>query len=194
MLPLRTALAALAVSAFALSAEAQILRRAPAVDPPVSPPPAGASEAEQAIWPYPLPDPKGWWDDKWPKRPEAADPLGGRRVGRGERLTTIDNGIDASTYRMWALMPLQWQVLRGDEMILEVWVRPARSVRQSVARVIVRRDGETFVQALAGLACCDAGIARRMGFDVQLPAGSAQRFLALRSHPALNSPLVVRAY
>ena len=47
--------------------------------------------------------------------------------------------------------------------MLEVWVRPALSVRQSVVRITVRRDGKAFVQARAGLAGCEAGIARRMG-------------------------------
>lgn len=189
---LRSALiAALALSA-AGSAQAQIFRRAPAADPPVQAAPPNLPPAEAAIWPYPPPDPKAWWDDKWPGLPEAADPLGGRRIGRGERLPSIENGVDASTYRLWGLMPLQWQVLRGDEMILEVWVRPARSVRQSVVRITVRRDGEAFVQARAGLACCEAAIGRRLGFDARLPAGSAQKFLALRSHPMWSAPRDVR--
>jgi hypothetical protein len=174
--------------ALAGSAEAQLFgRRAP----PQGPPP-NASPAEAAVWPYPVPDPKTWWEEDWPKAPETADPLGRRKLGRGERLTPIDNGVDASTYRLWGLMPLQWQVLRGDEMILEVWTRPARSVRQSVTRIIVRRDGKAFVQARAGYACCEAGIGRRMGFDAELPEGAAQRFLALRGHPMWNAPREVR--
>ena len=105
--------------------------------------------------------------------PEAADPLGGRRAFRGEQPAPIDNGVDPSTYRLWGLTPLQWQLVRGEEMILEVWVRPSLSVRQSVVRVIVRRDGKAFVQARAGLACCEAGISRRVGFDAELSAGAA---------------------
>jgi hypothetical protein len=90
-------------------------------------------------------------------------------------------------------MPLQWQLLRGQEMIVEVWVRPADSVRQSVVRVVVRGDGDVFVQGRAGLACCEAGIGRRLGFDAELPAGSAQRFLlGLRSLPLWASPRDVR--
>ena len=150
--------------------------------------PKGLPPAEAEVWPYPPPDPKSWWDEKRPAPPEAADPLGGRRMGRGERLIPIDNGVDPSTYRLWGLMPLQWQLLRGPEMILEAWVRPQSSARQSVVRVTVRRDGRAFVQARAGLACCEAQIARRMGFDAELPPGSAAKFLALRASPMWDSP------
>jgi len=172
--------------ALAAPAEAQLLRRAPAG--PVKPPPKDLPAAEAEIWPFPPPDPKSWWEEKRPQPPEAADPLGGRRMGRGERLIPIDNGVDPSEYRLWGLMPLQWQLLRGDEMILEAWVRPEASARQSVVRVTVRRDGKAFVQGRAGLACCEAGIARRMGFDAELPPGWAAKFLALRTSPIWASP------
>jgi len=82
------------------------------------------------------------------------------------------NGVDPNLYRLWALPPLQWQALRGAEMILEVWTRHANSVRQTVARIVVRRDGKAFVQGRAGLACCEAGIARRVRFDAELPEGT----------------------
>ena len=188
----RTLLTLLMILACAGAAHAQIFRRAPAGAPPVAPPPANLPPAEAEIWPYPPPDPKSWWEDKWPKPAEAADPLGGRRVPRGQRLPAIDNGVDPSTYRLWGLMPLQWEVLYPDEMILEVWVRPATSVRQSVARVIVRRDGRAFVQGRAGFACCEAGISRRIGFDAELPAGAAQTFLGLRDHAMWSTPRLVR--
>lgn len=174
--------------AIAAPADAQFFRKRQAQ---IGPPP-GTPPAEAEVWPFPPPDPQTWWDDKRPKVEEAADPLGGRRVRRGERLPAPDNGIDASTYRLWGLMPLQWQVIRGDEMILEVWTRPADSVRQTVARVIVRSDDKAFVQARAGLACCEALIGRRVGFDKELPAGSAQRFRALRDLPLWRSPRDVR--
>ncbi len=188
---LRFALSVLTLVLLAGPAQAQfsLFRRPPAV---VGAAPAGTPPAEAAIWPYPAPDPKSWWDDDWPKPPEAADPLGGRRMGRGERPIPIDNGVDEPTYRLWGLMPLQWQILRGEEMVLEVWVRPARSVRQSIMRVTVRRDGRAFVQARAGYACCEAGIGRRMGFDAELPAGSAAAFLALRGHSLWDAPRDVR--
>ncbi|MFL5295850.1 MAG: hypothetical protein ACJ798_05655 [Phenylobacterium sp.] len=183
---MRRLLIALLLIALAAPAQAQFLRRAPAG--PVKPPPKDLPPAEAEIWPFPPPDPKAWWNDKRPVPAEAADPLGGRRMGRGERLVPLDNGVDPSTYRLWGLMPLQWQLLRGQEMILEVWVRPARSVRQSVVRVTVRRDGKAFVQARAGLACCEAEIARRMGFDAELPSSDAAKFLAMRSHPFWSQP------
>jgi hypothetical protein len=172
----------LALAATACAAQAQ----------PVRPPPKGLPPAEAEIWPYPPPDPKGWWEDKRPAPPEAADPLGARRLGARERLIPVDSGVDPSTYRLWGLPPLQWQLLRGQEMILEVWVRPARSVRQSAIRLIVRRDGKVFVQARAGFACCEAGIARRMGFDAELPSGQAAVLLALRSDPLWAAPRDVR--
>ena len=155
-------------------------------------PPKNLPPAEAEIWPFPPPDPKAWWDEKRPVAPESADPLGGRRLRRGERLIPVDSGVDASTYRLWGLTPLQWQLLRGDEMILEVWVRPSGSVRQTVVRVTVRRDGKAFVQARAGLACCEAGIGRRVGFDAELPAGQAQVFTALKSNPLWSQPRAVK--
>ncbi|MFC3070815.1 hypothetical protein [Phenylobacterium soli] len=187
----RILLTSLMIAACAGASHAQLLRRAPAGQVPVAAPPADLPPAEADIWPYPPPDPKSWWEDKRPKPAEAADPLAGRRIPRGQRLAAIDNGVDASTYRLWGLMPLQWQVLHQGEMILEVWVRPANSVRQAVSRVIVRRDGQAFVQGRAGLACCEAQITRRIGFDAELPAGSAQAFLALRSHPMWQAPRLV---
>ena len=159
---------------------------------PVRAPPKGLPPAEAEIWPFPPPDPKAWWEDKRPVTPETADPLGGRRLGRGERLIPVDSGVDPSTYRLWGLTPLQWQLIRGDETILEVWVRPARSVRQSVVRITLRRDGKAFVQARAGLACCEAEIARRMGFDAELPAGQAQAFAALKTNPLWAAPRAVK--
>ncbi|RAK58647.1 hypothetical protein DJ021_01960 [Phenylobacterium hankyongense] len=184
----RAALIALAAVMLAAPAQAQLLRRAPPPAGGLPAPPPGLAAQEAEIWPFPAPDPRTWWDDKWPAAPEAADPLGGRKLGRSERLIAIDNGVDASTYRLWGLLPLQWQLPRGEEMILEVWVRPARSVRQSIVRITVRRDGHAFVQGRAGFACCEAGISRRIGFDAELPAGAAQTFLALRNHPMWNAP------
>jgi hypothetical protein len=158
----------------------------------LSGPPAGTPAAEADIWPFPPPDPKSWWDEKRPALPEAADPLAGRRLARGQRLPAIDNGADPATYRLWGLMPLQWQLLRGEEMVLEVWVRPARNVRQSVVRITVRDDGHAFVQGRAGYACCEAGIGRRIGFDAELAPGAGQAFLSLRRHPMWGAPRAVQ--
>ena len=182
---MRTAIVILAAAALAGPAQAQFFARK-------APPPPPATPGED-IWPFPPPDPQSWWDEPRPKPPEAADPLGGRRLPRGRRLPAIDNGVDASTYRLWGLMPLQWQVMRKGEMILEVWVRPSRNVRQAIVRITVRDDGRAFVQGREGFACCEAGIGRRMGFDAELPPGSAQGFLALRDNPMWASPREVQA-
>lgn len=194
---IRAALAVLIALSLAAPASAQIplivpipVKKKP--KPTVIGPPPDATPYEAAVWPFPPPEPKNWWDDKRPKPLEAADPLGGRRTRKGERLPIPDNGVTPSTYRLWGLMPLQWQLLRGDEMILELWTRPANSVRQSVTRITVRGGSDVFVQARAGLACCEAGIGRRMGFDEQLPAGAAARFLAMRALPLWASPRDVR--
>lgn len=195
----RTAFAVVLALSLAAPAGAQIpfvvpipMKRRPPPAEGAKPPPSDLSPIEADIWPFPAPDPNTWWDDKRPKPEEAADPLGGRRVRRGERLPEPDNGVAPSTYRMWGIMPLQWQLVRGDEMILEVWTRPANSVRQTVTRVIVRSGGDTFVQARAGLACCEAVIGRRVGFDAELPPGSADRFRELAKLPAWRSPRDVR--
>ena len=183
---MRSAILTLAIiAALASPAQAQFFAR----PKPQPAPPASDTD----VWPFPQPDPQSWWDDKRPGPSEAADPFGDRRIPRGQRLPEIDNGIDASTYRLWGLMPLQWQLLRGEEMILEVWVRPARNVRQSIARVLVREDGRAFVQGRAGYACCDAGIGRRIGFDAELPKDAGQAFQALRSHSMWSSPREVQA-
>ena len=181
---IRTLIFSLAALALALPAQAQ--RRG--FDPGTAQAPPGLSPAEADIWPFPLPDPQSWWDEKRLQAPEAADPLAGRRIGRKEALAPVDNGVDPIAYRLWGLMPLQTQLLAPGELIIEVWTKPSRSVRQTVTRVTVRRDGKAFVQGRAGEACCEAGIARRVGFDAELPAGAAQAFLALRDHLAWNAP------
>ncbi|CAN7584683.1 hypothetical protein LJR225_004379 [Phenylobacterium sp. LjRoot225] len=178
-----------AAAALAGPAQAQIFARP---RPAQAGPPPGTPPAEADIWPFPAPDPQSWWDDKRPMPSEAADPLGGRRLPRGQRLPVIDNGVEAATYRLWGLMPLQWQLLRGDEMILEVWVRPARNVRQSIVRVTVRGDGRGFVQGRAGYACCEAGVGRRIGFDAELAPEATQSFVVLRGHPMWSTPREVQ--
>lgn len=194
----RTALAVLIALSLAAPVSAQIpliipipAKKKPAQPEGPRPPPPDLPPEEAAVWPFPAPDPKTWWDDKRPKAVEAADPLGGRRIRRGETLPVPDNGVEPSTYRLWGLMPLQWQLVRGGEVVLELWTRPSNSVRQTVTRIVVRGN-DTFVQARAGLACCEAVIGRRVGFDEQLPAGSAQRFRALAKLPLWASPRDVR--
>jgi hypothetical protein len=153
--------------------------------PPVTEPPPGALDA-----PWPTPDPQSWWDEPRLKTPEAADPLAGRRAPKGAPVIMV--GAELLLYRLWGLPPLQTQVLHGDEMIVELWVRPTSSIRQSVVRAVVRRDGEAFVQARAGLVCCTPEIGRRVGFDAKLEAGSAQRLLKLKADPLWDAPRDVR--
>lgn len=160
---------------------------------PTTPPPGEAAATPgQLDWPWPPPDPKSWWDDKWPVADEAADPLAGRRLGRRERLPVIDNGYDPLLYRLWGMQPLQNQILRPGEMIVEVAVRPTTSARQTLIRATVRRDGKAFIQVRAGLGCCEPGIARRVGFDAETPPGSAEKLLALREDPLWTAPREVR--
>ena len=168
-----------------------ILPPAALARPPAARAPPVAPESLQP-WPYPEPDAKAWWDETWPGPADALDPLAGRRLGRGERPAPVDNGVEPTLYRLWGLQPLQSQVVHGGELVLEVWARPARGVRQSVIRVTVRRDNRAFVQARAGYACCEPQIARRVDVNAELPAGAAAAFLALREHPMWAAPREVR--
>jgi hypothetical protein len=153
-----------------------------------APPPEPAPGALDAPWP--TPDPKSWWDEPRPKTAEAADPLAGRKAPRGAAPIPIE--IDPLLYRLWGLPPLQAQILRPGEMILELWVHLSLSPRQAVARVVVRRDGAAFVQARAGLACCTPEIGRRVGFDARLDDGQAARLLGLKDDPLWEAPRDVR--
>lgn len=172
-----------------LAATILSLLAAPALAQSPTPSPSAAPALD---WPWPAPDPKSWWDDRRPAPDEAADPLGGRRLGRNEQLPEVANGYDALLYRLWGLPPLQNQILRGQEMIVEVAVRPTTSARQTLMRATVRRDGKAFIQARAGLGCCEPGVARRVGFDAEAPPDAARRLLALRSDLLWSSPREVR--
>jgi hypothetical protein len=118
--------------------------------------------------PAPFPDPAIWWSPEVPRPPSELEPLYNRRLGRDEQPIPIDNGVEPLLYRLWGLPPLQNQVLKRGELILEVWARPARGVRQAVVRVTVRRDGRAFVQARAGLGCCTPEIGRRVDINAEL--------------------------
>jgi hypothetical protein len=100
-------------------------------------------------------------------------------------------GIEPMLYRLWGLPPLQTQLVRRGEVIIELWARPSEGVRQAVVRVTVRGDGRAFVQVRAGLGCCTPEIARRIDVDAELPAGSATRFRALAAQPAWDDARVV---
>lgn len=140
---------------------------------------------------FPPPDPNLWWSEAWPAEPEAADPLGGRTPPRARQNPTIDNGIDPSLYRLWGLQPLQSQVLRRNEAIIEVWARPSRGVRQTVIRLTLRDDDKAFVQGRAGLGCCEPRIGRRVTFNEPLAEGYVAQIRALVGHRAWAEPRFV---
>jgi ketosteroid isomerase-like protein len=127
-----------------------------------------------------------WWTAPEPLN-ELVDPLGNRRPGRSAP-PAIAAPVDASVYRLWGLMPLQTQVLRGDETIFEVWVRPVDASRQAVVRVTLRTDGRTFLQARAGRGCCSPGISRRVDIDRELPRELRGGFRDLRADPLWRQP------
>jgi hypothetical protein len=114
------------------------------------------------------PDPVAWWAPEVPRPSSDVDPLYGRRLGRHEQPVPIANGVDPLLYRLWGLQPLQNQLVRRGEVVLEVWARPARGVRQAVIRITTRRDGRAFVQARAGLGCCTPEIDRRVDINAEL--------------------------
>ena len=161
-----------------------LLCAAPALARPVSPPPSPPPALDV---PWPAPDPRSWWEDLRPGPAEAADPLVGRRGGKTPALG-LAGAPEPLLYRLWGLPALQHQILRPGEVILEVWVRPSLSVRQTVSRVVLRQDGRAFVQARAGLACCAPEIGRRVGFDAELPSGAGDRFLRLKDDPLWAAP------
>lgn len=141
----------------------------------------------------PPPDGRAWWTEEWPDRPEAADPLGERKVRRDERppAVAIDNGVAPLLYRLWALPPLQHQLVRGPEAVVEMWARPAETVRQAVVRVVLRRDGRAFVQGRAGLACCEPEIDRFVAFDAELADERAAAVRAVLQDPVWGQPRMV---
>ena len=134
------------------------------------------------------PDPAVWWAPEIPKPPPELDPFQGRRLRPGETLVPIDNGVDPLLYRLWGLQPLQSQLIKRGELVLEVWARPATGVRQAVVRVTVRRDGRAFVQARAGLGCCTAEIGRRVDIDAELATQQVAALKALIGAPLWSQP------
>ncbi len=147
---------------------------------------AGQQPAPQAA--PPPPDPVAWWAPEIPRTPPEQDPFQGRRLRPGETLVPIDNGVDPLLYRLWGLSPLQSQLIKRGEMVLEVWARPATGVRQAVVRVTVRRDGRAFVQARAGLGCCTPEIGRRVDIDAELASQQIAPFKALVASPLWSQP------
>lgn len=138
--------------------------------------------------PPPAPDPAAWWSPQSPRPPSEVDPLYGRRLGRREEPVPIANGVEPLLYRLWGLQPLQNQLVRRGEMVLEVWARPSRGVRQAVIRVTTRRDGRAFVQARAGLGCCTPEIDRRVDINAELPSEQIPALKALSSDAMWGQP------
>ena len=151
---------------------------------------AGQQPAPATAVPPP-PDPAAWWSPAIPKTPPEQDPFQGRRLRPGETLVPIDNGVDPLLYRLWGLQPLQSQLIKRGELVLEVWARPATGVRQAVVRVTVRRDGRAFVQARAGLGCCTPEIGRRVDIDAELAPQQIAPLRALVSDPLWGQPRAV---
>jgi hypothetical protein len=145
----------------------------------------------QALTPAPYPDPTTWWSPEVPRPPPEVEPLYNRRPGRDEQPIPIDNGVEPLLYRLWGLQPLQSQVLKRGELILEVWARPARGVRQAVIRVTLRRDGRAFVQARAGLGCCTPEIGRRVDINAELAEPQIVPLKTLSGDPAWSQPRAV---
>ncbi|USQ97662.1 hypothetical protein [Caulobacter sp. RL271] len=146
---------------------------------------------QQAPPPAPLPDPATWWSPDVPRPPPEVEPLYNRRLGRDERPIPIDNGVEPLLYRLWGLQPLQSQIVKRGEVILEVWARPARGVRQAVIRVTLRRDGRAFVQARAGLGCCTPEIGRRVDIDAELADAQIAPLRTVSADPAWSQPRAV---
>jgi ketosteroid isomerase-like protein len=147
---------------------------------------AQATPVEPYAPPQPAYDAQAWWTAAEPYQ-ELVDPLGNRRPGRSAP-PPIPAPVDASVYRLWGLMPLQTQVLRRDETVFEVWVRPVDARRQAVVRVVVRTDGRTFLNARAGKGCCGPGIGRRVDIDRELERSQREAFRTLRADPLWTQP------
>lgn len=150
-----------------------------------------ALQAPDAPGPRAGPDPAdaaAWWSPTVPRTPLAADPLQGRKPRRGEAPIPIDNGVEPLLYRLWNLPPLQSQLVRQGEVVLEVWVRPSRGVRQAVARVTRRADGRTFLQARAGFGCCAPEILRRIDIEAELPREAGAAVQAVVADPVWRQP------
>ncbi|HJV43790.1 hypothetical protein [Caulobacter sp.] len=141
--------------------------------------------------PPPTPDPADWWSPEVPRPPPELEPLYNRRLGKTEQPIPIDNGVEPLLYRLWGLQPLQNQILRKGELVLEVWARPARGVRQAVVRLTLRRDGRAFVQARAGLGCCTPEIGRRVDINAELGEPLIQALKAVPAAPAWSQPRAV---
>lgn len=139
----------------------------------------------------PAPDPMAWWTGT-ARIAESRDPLGDRRSGRDDPAVAIDNGVQPLLYRLWGLPPLHTMVLREGETVIEVWARLPEDSRQAVARVTLRRDGDVFIQARAGLGCCLPEIGRRVDIDQKVEQPDRELLRRLARDAVWDQPKEVR--
>lgn len=137
-------------------------------------------------------DPTGWWSAPQTITEARLDPLARRAPNDDQRPVVVENGADALLYRLWGLPPLQSQVVREDEIIIEAWVRPTAETRQAVIRLTERSDGRVFLQARAGLGCCKPQIDRRVDIDVELGMSDRGAVQAMAADALWRAPRFVR--
>lgn len=131
-------------------------------------------------------DPKAYWTGA-NRAPVRIDPLGDRRARKGQPTVTVANDTPPLLYRLWGLPPLQTMVLRPGEAVIEVWVRPTGASHEEIARLTLRSDGKVFIQARAGMGCCQPAIARRVDID-QVVEGPDAPFRALPKSAVWSQP------
>ncbi len=137
-------------------------------------------------------DPTGWWSAPQTITEARLDPLARRAPNDDQRPVTVENGAEPLLYRLWGLPPLQSQVVRQDEVIVEAWVRPTAETRQAVIRLTLRSDGRAFLQARTGLGCCKPQIDRRVDIDVELSSVPRDAIQAMAADSLWNAPRFVR--
>lgn len=133
-------------------------------------------------------DPAAWWANPERRVPERFDPLGDRRWTRQDRVVRGERMPDAGLYRLWGLVPLQTQVVRPGDMVVEAWVRPTGGRPEVIVRVTVRSDGTVWIQGRAGFACCRPDIQRRVDVDEELSRSTRDSFRALANEPLWRQP------
>lgn len=146
-----------------------------------------ASSPVAAQPPAPAPDPLAWWTGT-ARIGESRDPLGDRRSGGDDPAVTVDNGVQPLLYRLWGLPPLHTMVLREGEVVIEVWARLPEDSRQAIVRITLRRDGDVFLQARAGLGCCLPEIGRRVDIDQKLEQADRELLRRLARDTVWDQP------
>jgi hypothetical protein len=90
-----------------------------------SPSPA-SSPLAQAVQ-TPPPDPPSGGRRRFPSRRPSRTRSRAAAAARRDELVPIDNGVDPLLYRLWGLQPLQSQLIKRGELVLEVWARPGHA-------------------------------------------------------------------